>query len=61
MSDSSNAIHDMNLTQYGCPACGGIAVAKKGALVLCQKCVTQYLASKVGLMEEKPEEPESDS
>ena len=56
MSDPSE-----NLTQYGCPSCGGVAVAEKGAFVLCQKCVGQYLASKVGLMEEKPEEPEADS
>ena len=45
-----------DLTQFGCNTCGGIAVAEKGSNVLCQDCVGKYLASKVGLMEEKPDD-----
>ena len=49
-----------DLTQFGCNKCGGIAVAEKGSNVLCQDCVGKYLASKVGLMEERPEDVERD-
>lgn len=42
------------LVHVACSKCKGVAVAEKGQKVLCQNCVNEFLASKVGIMEELP-------
>jgi DNA-directed RNA polymerase subunit RPC12/RpoP len=36
-----------------CATCGGTAEAERGSKILCQTCVTEFLARNVGLMEEE--------